>query len=160
MRRIAIRILAAGTGIMIVWLFAGRRLTLLMDRIITVRETSLPVGPPIVEGGSVRIGERSLPLEPFREPPFPFTPEPLDEAWLTIEHSALSWPTPFQFNFMTGQSPSWKRHMYYRLIWKKPSGAKLEMLWRYEQWFYSAFGWASGAMIREGSTGLIRVRPI
>jgi hypothetical protein len=58
---------------------------------------------------------------------------------------------------MTGQSPSWKRHLYYRLSWKKVSGAKLEMLWRFEQYFYSGDGWANGFMAHEGSTGLIHV---
>jgi hypothetical protein len=80
-----------------------------------------------------------------------------DDAFIEIRRSILSWPTPFDLNFMTGQSPSWKRHLYYRLLWKKPSGAKLEMLWRYEQYFYPGNGWASGFMTREGSTGLIQV---
>ena len=80
-----------------------------------------------------------------------------DDASLTIRRSVLNWPTPFDFNFMTGQSPSWKRHIYYRLLWNKPSGAKLEMLWRYEEYFYPGTGWASGFMTREGSTGLIGV---
>jgi hypothetical protein len=80
-----------------------------------------------------------------------------DDASIEIRRSVLSWPTPFELNFMTGQSPSWKRHLYYRLLWKKPSGAKLEMLWRYEQFFYPGNGWASGFMTREGSTGLIQV---
>ena len=80
-----------------------------------------------------------------------------DDASLTVRRSVLSWPAPFDFNFMTGQSPWWKRHIYYRLLWKKPSGAKLEMLWRYEQYFYPGLGWGSGFMPREGSTGLIGV---
>jgi hypothetical protein len=80
-----------------------------------------------------------------------------DDASVTIQHSVLSWPTPFDFNFMTGMPPSWKRHVYYRLLWKKPSGAALEMLWRYEQYFYPANGWGSGFMTREGSTGLVEV---
>ncbi len=80
-----------------------------------------------------------------------------DEAFITIRRSALSWPTPFDLNFMTGQSPSWERHVYYELRWKKPSGATLEMLWRYEQYFYSASGWGSGFMTHQGSTGLIQV---
>jgi len=80
-----------------------------------------------------------------------------DDASLTIRRSVLSWPTPFDFNFMTGQSPSWKRHIYCRLLWKKASGAELEMLWRYEQYFYPGLGWGSGFMTREGSTGLISV---
>ena len=73
-----------------------------------------------------------------------------------IERSLCSWPTPFDFNFMTGVSPSWKRHLYYRLDWQKPNGEKLQMTWRYEQWFYPGSGWAGGFMTRPGSTGLIR----
>ena len=80
-----------------------------------------------------------------------------DQAFLAIRHSVLSWPTPFDLNFMTGHSPSWKRHIYYEIRWKKSSGANLEMLWRYEQFLYPGNGWASGFMTREGSTGLIRV---
>src|ERR1700730_7352293 len=30
-----------------------------------------------------------------------------DAAFIEIRRSILSWPTPFEFNFMTGQSPSW-----------------------------------------------------
>ena len=89
------------------------------------------------------------------------TPPAGDDALIQIRRSVLSWPTPFDFNFMTGHSPSWKRHLYYRVLWTKPSGAKLEMVWRYEQYFYPDNGWASGFMTREGSTGLIRldIRP-
>ena len=80
-----------------------------------------------------------------------------DDASIEIRRSILNWPTPFEVNFMTGHSPSWKRHLYYRVRWKKSSGATLEMLWRYEQYFYPGNGWASGFMTREGSTGLILV---
>jgi hypothetical protein len=80
-----------------------------------------------------------------------------DEASIEIRRSILNWPTPFEVNFMTGHSPSGKRHLYYRVRWKKPSGATLEMLWRYEQYFYPGNGWANGFMTRQGSTGLIRV---
>jgi hypothetical protein len=80
-----------------------------------------------------------------------------DDASIEIRRSILNWPTPFEVNFMTGHSPSWKRHLYYRVRWKKSSGATLEMLWRYEQYFYPGNGWASGFMTREGSTGLIQV---
>ena len=80
-----------------------------------------------------------------------------DQAFLVIRHSVLSWPTTFDLNFMTGHSPSWKRHIYYEIRWKKSSGANLEMLWRYEQFLYPGNGWASGFMTRQGSTGLIRI---
>ena len=82
---------------------------------------------------------------------------PGDQAFLVIRHSVLSWPTPLDLNFMTGKSPSWKRHIYQEIRWRKSSGAKLQMLWLYEQFFYPGNGWASGLMTREGSTGLIRV---
>jgi hypothetical protein len=82
---------------------------------------------------------------------------PSDDAFIQIRRSVLSWPTPFDFNFMTGHSPSWKRHLYYRLVWKKPSGAKLEMLWRYEQYFYPDNGWVGGFMTNRSSTGLLQV---
>ena len=80
-----------------------------------------------------------------------------DDASIEIRRSILNWPTPFEVNFMTGHTPSWKRHLYYRVRWKKPSGATLEMLWRYEQYFYPGNGWANGFMTRQGATGLIRV---
>lgn len=78
-----------------------------------------------------------------------------DKARLRIERSMLSWPTPLAINFMTGHSPSWKRHLYYRLTWEKPDGGRLEMVWRYEQYYYDS--WASGFMTRQDTTGLIRV---
>jgi len=80
-----------------------------------------------------------------------------DDASIEIRRIILNWPTLFEVNFMTGQSPLWKRHLYYRVHWKKSSGASLQMLWRYEQFFYTGNGWTSGFMTREGSTGLIRV---
>ena len=89
-------------------------------------------------------------------------PQPGDEAFLVTRRSALSWPTPFEFNHMTGHSPSWKRHMYYELHWKKPSGATLDLVWRYEQPFYGqqlvpGDGWGSGFSVHEGLTGLIKL---
>lgn len=85
-----------------------------------------------------------------------------DKALFVTRRSTLSWPTPFDFNFMTGHSPSWKRDLYYHLLWKKSSGATLQMVWRYEQSFYGrelvpGNGWDSGFAVREGSTGLVRV---
>jgi hypothetical protein len=108
-------------------------------------------------------GGKVFPFGPLRTSPenagenLAATPSAGDDAFITVRRSVLNWPTPFDFNFMTGHSPSWKRHIYYRVLWKKPSGANLEMLWRYEQYFYPASGWGSGFMTREDSTGLIRV---
>src|SRR5215831_3295425 len=68
------------------------------------------------------------------------SPPPGDQALLATRHSVLSWPTPFDLNLMTGESPSWKRHIYYEIRWRKSSGVTLEMLWRYEQFFYPGKG--------------------
>ena len=84
-------------------------------------------------------------------------PPASDDATVSVQHSAISWPNFFNFNFMSGKSPSWKRHLYQKLVWKKTTGAELEMVWRYEQYFYGDQGWLDGAMTREGTTGLIRI---
>jgi hypothetical protein len=110
-------------------------------------QLGLANGGKVFAFGPVRPGAENLAV----------VPPAGDDAYIEIRRSILSWPTPFDLNFMTGQSPSWKRHLYYRLLWKEPSGAKLEMLWRYEQYFYPGNGWASGFMTRAGSTGLIEV---
>lgn len=80
-----------------------------------------------------------------------------DAAKISIEHSVVAWPNFFEINFMSGNSPKWKRHIYQRLIWKKANGARLEMLWRYEQFYYAGNGWTDALMTRPGSTGLIRI---
>ena len=82
---------------------------------------------------------------------------PGDVATISIQHSPISWPNFFETNFMTGNSPRWKRHIYQKLVWKKPTGSKLEMFWRYEQYFYSQDHWTEALMTRPGATGLIRV---
>jgi len=80
-----------------------------------------------------------------------------DMAVVAIEHSAIPWPNFFEINWMTGNSPKWKRNTFQKLSWKKPTGAKLEMLWRYEQFYYQQDRWTEGLMTRPGATGLIRV---
>ncbi len=174
------------------WIFAGRQISLFLDRFGIIEMTSARIKSIAYEGsgtgGILRVNDLALSLNDRNGPSpnigttkndqlgladggkvFAFGPPRLgaenlatvppagDDAFIEIRRSILSWPTPFDLNFMTGQSPSWKRHLYYRLLWKKPAGAKLEMLWRYEQYFYPGNGWASGFMTREGSTGLIQV---
>ena len=174
------------------WIFAGRQISLFLDRFGTIEMTSARINSIVYEGsgtgGILHVNDLALSLNDRNGPSpnigttkndqlgladgrkvFAFGPprseaENLstvppagDDAFIEIRKSILSWPTPFDLNFMTGQSPSWKRHLYYRLRWKKPSGANLEMLWRYEQYFYPGNGWASGFMTRERSTGLIQV---
>jgi hypothetical protein len=103
-----------------------------------------PFGP--LTSTSVNAGERLATMPP-----------PGDQALFAMRRSVLSWPTPLDLNFMTGHSPSWKRHIYQEIRWKKSSGAKLQMIWLYEQFFYPGNGWTGGSTTREGSTGLVRV---
>jgi len=138
---------------------------------LSLNETVPPLEPPSI--GSTKDG-KNLGLasagKVFPMGPMPDTensgsdamvtvPEQGDDARVKLSHSRLSWPTPFEVNFMTGNSPSWKRHAYQRLTWTKSNRAKLEMLWRYEQYYYGGgTGWASPTMTRAGQTGLILVR--
>jgi hypothetical protein len=85
-----------------------------------------------------------------------FAAEAGDTASLVMDRSWVAWPTPFDFNFMTGHSPSWRRAVYYRLVWTKPSGARLALLWRFEQPYYPADGWTAD-MTRDGWSGLVEV---
>jgi hypothetical protein len=94
---------------------------------------------------------------PARTGEFQFVPDPGDDVSLVVSRSVISWPTPFELNFMTGAAPSWKRDLYYQLRWKKPSGAQLAMVWRFEQGFSHDDGWTAGTMTREGSTGLLHL---
>jgi len=168
--------------ILVVWIMVGRQISMLLDKAKTVFLKSLPVMPLTYDGsessGTFLIGDLPMSTEgtdykPYplritwdsqRRPvlsvegkSFPLSTEPADDVSFTIERSLMSWPTPLDFNFMTGVSPSWRRHLYYVLRWKKSSGATLKMVWRYEQYFYSNGGWTSGFMTRAGSTGLIQV---
>lgn len=90
-------------------------------------------------------------------PEFEFTPDLGDTVQFSIERSLLSWPTPFETNFMTGVVPHWKRNAYCRLRWTKRSGARLEMLWRVEQAWYTEGGWRP-ARIKYVTDGLLPVR--
>jgi hypothetical protein len=187
-RAIVLRALLGLVVVAIVWLFAGRRISMLLDRFGTLRLRTLPVSPFSCSPGTIWFSDIAL---SFAEGPeteddavdcdssgrvvvtisgrpfalgargarggagFEFAPDPGDQVSLVVDRSLLSWPTPFDFNFMTGHSPSWKRHLYYRLRWSKASGANLTTVWRYEQYFYDSDGWTDGFMTRAGSTGLI-----
>ena len=131
---------------------------------LTLDETLLSGQKPNV--GTTKDGQLAL---SFGGKVFPFGPASSQEdklaanlpsgdaATISIEHSALAWPNFFEVNFMTGNSPKWKRYIYRKLTWTKASGAKLEMLWRYEQFFYQNDGWVEAFMVRPETTGLIRV---
>ena len=97
--------------------------------VVTRGEKSCILGPVSNRAGRLRI-----------------LPAAGDKVSFVIERSVLNWSTPFDVNFMTGHSSSWRRNLYYELRWQKASGEKLEMVWRYEQYFYPRDGWTSGFM--------------
>ena len=78
---------------------------------------------------------------PNGRPPYRFQPDPGDQLSFTAAKSLLPWPTPFEFKWLGGSSPWWRQYVYYRLNWKKPSGARLKMQWRFERQYYSGKGW-------------------
>jgi hypothetical protein len=92
---------------------------------------------------------------PSGHPDFYFKPEAGDEVSFTVKKSLLPWPTPFEFKMLGGASPWWRQYVYYRLTWNKPSGAQLEMLWRYERQYYSDKGWTEPEMMWNSQTGLL-----
>jgi hypothetical protein len=164
----------------LVWLNAGRRITLFVDRWFTLSAASLPASPVEYDGGGLRIA--GLPMtfggiDNLRWPlkvhtddgghlaistgvrSFTLAPrEPADEVAFTSCRSVLSWTLPpFQISILGTRSPKWKRCVYYRLTWRKPSGATLEMFWRYEQQYYSDTGWGEPLMMWNSRTGLLRV---
>src|SRR5438874_5158423 len=139
--------------------------------ILQVDGLDLRLNELALEGAQPNIGttkDNQLALS-FRAKVFPFGPvqealgkltvttPSLDIATFATEHSSIPWRNFFEINFMTGNSPRWKRNVYQRITWKKPNGARLEMIWRYEQYFYPRDGWTEALMIRPGAPGLIRV---
>jgi len=107
-------------------------------------------------GKTFVLGPRTNPVDPSGRPEIDFVAEPGDELSFASSRSLIGWPTPFEFYIMI-RSPWWKRYVYYRLVWKKRSGAKLEMRWRYEQDYYAASGWTEPVMMWNGQTGLLGI---
>jgi hypothetical protein len=72
-----------------------------------------------------------------------FAAEPGDTASVTLERSLLGWPASFTWamTYLSGPPTTWLRHLYYRLSWKKASGARLNMVWRCEQGYEAINGW-------------------
>jgi hypothetical protein len=124
-----------------------------------VRLTTDPANRVILTSGldSFTLGPRTNPLRPSGRPEIDFVPDPGDALSFTARRSLLNWPTPFDYRIM-GPTPWWKRYTYYRLAWKKRSGASLEMFWRYEQQYWSGRGWSEPAMMWNSQTGLLSVK--
>ena len=180
-------------GLAVVWLSAGRLLTIAADRVVTISVPTAPVTRLAYDEGGFHAGDLSLtfgaldnqradialqsnasnmivltsggrsfvlgprtsPVDTSGRPDFDFIPERGDTVSLTATRSVVGWPTPFEYTIMI-QTPSWKRYVYYRLVWHKRSGVVLTMLWRYEQDYFSDRGWIRPEMMWNSETGLLR----
>ncbi|MEO8429664.1 MAG: hypothetical protein ABI651_21440 [Verrucomicrobiota bacterium] len=78
-----------------------------------------------------------------------------DKPSFNVRRSPLGWVTPFEFKITTPHPSFWKRYVYYCFIWKKRPETRLEMLWRYEQWYYGTGGWTNPEMLWNSRTGLV-----
>jgi hypothetical protein len=126
---------------------------------LTLREDERNRLALVTDGKSFRLGPLSATTrDDVGRVIFSFEPEQQDKASFTLEKSLITWLTPFETNFMTGGPvASWRRFLTYRLTWRKPSGAELEMVWRYRQDFIAPRGWVD-VFTGVGSAGLIKVR--
>jgi hypothetical protein len=177
---------------MVSWLWAGRRITLALDRVISFPKRSLAVTPLGYRGAEVLVGNETLTLVkvdnqnadlqvatdlqkravlssgrdafvlgPLTHPVshdgpviVDFNADSSDKVLLTVHESVLSWPNPFEISWLGGGVPRWKKYVYYRLVWTKPSAARLEMRWRYERDYYTGKGWTEPLMKYDFQTGL------
>ncbi len=142
----------------VLWLWRGRDVVTLADRIRTIEASSQPVTAIAYNGegsgGSLQIDDVTLNLNemqlsggrpnvgttldgqlalsyagrvfafghiPIDTQQLRATPDREDAASLSISHSALAWPNFFEVNYMSGNSPKWKRFIYRKLTWTKAS---------------------------------------
>jgi len=109
-------------------------------------------------GRTIDLGTQSaVPLPDDGETITAFAPDPGDRITLTRTRGRIAWPNWFETNYMTGNTPSWKRFVTDRLVWTKPSGATLTLLWRYEEYYYDSDGrWVGADMVGPDSSGLVQ----
>jgi hypothetical protein len=217
--KLVVAVMIFGTMMSILWLFAGRQLSMFIDRCQTIEIVSSPLESISIDhisrdgfsieghgtGGVLVVGEPHKPTDltareylrlelimPTGKSPLLVMTEngdaalsfagkvfilspllaggteemvewigigrpPGDEASFSIRHSAISWMESFNFNNPPGKSPSWKRHLYHQLIWKKANDGRLKMLWRNEQPYLDKDGWRNETEPGQVLTGLIRV---
>jgi len=81
---------------------------------------------------------------PTDDKPMPaFAAEAGDTVVLSLERSLLGWPVRVGLagTYLSGAPTTWARYLYYRLSWRKASGARLAMVWRCEQGYERTNGW-------------------
>ena len=102
---------------------------------------------------AIVLGPRTNPVNPNGPLIVDFEADPEDQVQLTARESLLPWPNFFELGW-GASTPRWKKYFYYRLVWTKPSGARLEMRWRYEREYYERTGWTGPLMKYNFQCGL------
>jgi hypothetical protein len=154
-KTIVVRTILGLVAFYFVWMYATAPFAQWFDGLYTIRTTSLPVRPISKNfSGDYQLADWLIPV-PASTPNIEAFLAQGNDISLTEEHSILIWPTPFEINFISGHSASYRRYTYYRLFAKKPTGQRLEMVWRYIQPYMAPDGWI-GSQIGDG-TGLIRI---
>ena len=85
---------------------------------------------------------------------YDFVADSGDVVSLTRSESRLSWPRPLVINWLGGPAARWVRHVYFRLVWRKPSGDVLDVVWRDQKRFQEGSGWADQYLPTEPVTRL------
>ncbi|MEP6832012.1 MAG: hypothetical protein ABJB74_01405 [Gemmatimonas sp.] len=119
--------------------FAGRRWLLAKDGVVTKNdrgEVTLTSGGRTFTLAAIDSGYDGKPGAYYL-----FHPASEDTLVYTTWRSWLAWPLLDRFSIMGVARPTWQRHLYHRLHWRKPSGATLDIEWRDEQQFYVKSGW-------------------
>ena len=72
---------------------------------------------------------------------YEFVPDSGDVVTLTRRRSRVWWPRPFAVSLLTGRYATAGRYVYDHLVWRKPNGQELEIVWPDEQRYLTANGW-------------------
>ena len=103
-----------------------------------------PAGRAALEtaDGSIDLGplSRAYALNPGQRS-YEFLPDSGDSVTLTRRRSRVAWPRFLNINWLGGQTPKWGRYVYDRLVWRKPNGATLDVVWRDEQRITNGDAW-------------------
>lgn len=155
-------VIGAGIAIAALWLLLGRRVVLVVDRILPGPPSPKETGDLVISSDSFSIGPQRWPFDlkvtmsrgnrlvlaagsrtftfgpvktRWADSQYLFIPDPGDVVSFTRDVSRMEWHTPFAFSFMGGRVARRHRYAYDRLGWTKNSGAGLEIAWRSEQQF-------------------------
>jgi hypothetical protein len=165
MRKILVTLLIVIVTMSILWIVAGRQVSEFADRFQSTGARPLPIHSISYEGsgdgGTLVVDGARFDLAPLK-PHVGSTPQnelalasggkvfafgpfrpsdtlasdvpPEDSASLTPSDGFLPWPN---FGFRTNHLPLWQRHRYWQLVYKKHDGARLRMIWRFQNYFDS-----------------------